>query len=68
MPEAIIEELVIVIGEIALHISGAYEATRLDSTQMIINFWRQFLKQKLITLFRWTIIYFLLSTITALKY
>ena len=30
MPEAAIEELVSVIGEIALHISGAYEATRLN--------------------------------------
>ena len=30
VPEETIEELVSVIGEIALHISGAYKATRLD--------------------------------------
>ncbi len=30
VPEPTVEELVVVIGEIALHIPGAYEATRLD--------------------------------------
>jgi uncharacterized protein len=30
VPEPTVEELVVIIGEIALHIPGAYEATRLD--------------------------------------